>query len=106
LDKGITIKMKIGKNAQENWKLFDKAGQTDVWFHLDKYPSAHLYLSAEEAKDEAKILEAAQLVKQKSKYKNWNRIKVVYTPKKNLRRGKEVGELLIVSHRKCEYVTV
>ena len=95
--------MKIGRNAQENWDLLDQAVQTDWWFHLDKFPGPHVYL---ETLDETSLLLAAQAAKMFSKYKNWKDIKVVYTQRKNLKRGETVGEVYIQSLRKCKYIVV
>jgi predicted ribosome quality control (RQC) complex YloA/Tae2 family protein len=93
----------IGKNAQENWDLFDTAEPTDWWFHFDMFPGAHLYtkeISPEIAK------EMAQTLKERSKYRKRKRVVVVYTQRKNLRKGESPGEVWFKNKKKCQYIKV
>jgi len=39
-----TATINIGQNAKENDALFSSSKSEDMWFHLDKNPSAHVYL--------------------------------------------------------------
>lgn len=95
--------IRLGKNAEDNWKLFREAKQTDYWLHLDKFPSGHAFI---ESDDQELINRAASLVKEHSKVKKLNRIKVVYCRKSNLKLGTSVGEVIIKSHKKCKYIFV
>lgn len=93
----------IGKDAQDNWNLFRKAKQTDWWFHLDKFPSAHGFCSEI---NKNIVNEIALIIKMTSKAKNLNNTQVIYTQKSNLKLGSKVGEIIIRSHKKCRYIKV
>lgn len=95
--------MKIGKNAEENTQLFKEAHQDDWWFHLDSFPSAHVYVSELTPEN---IQLAAETIKEKSKFKNLKNVKVVYTQKRNLRLGDKPGLVIIQSNRKCRFIYV
>ena len=38
----INVVYKIGKDAQNNFELIDKADQNDIWFHLKDVSSCHV----------------------------------------------------------------
>lgn len=46
-DSQCEISIKMGQNAAENDQLFKEAKQNDIWFHLEKGSSCHIYLSIE-----------------------------------------------------------
>ncbi|KAJ8487269.1 hypothetical protein ONZ51_g4300 [Trametes cubensis] len=61
----------MGKDKFENEDLIKYAWPQDVWFHVDKLSSAHVYLRmpegmAWEAIPEALLIDCAQLVKANS----------------------------------------
>ena len=92
----------IGKNARENWDLYDKAEPFDIWFHLDKESSPHVFLELRN-NDEPNletILEGAKLCKQFSKKKNSTNVNVIYCPKEYIYKGKFVGEIIIKNNIK------
>jgi len=74
----------------------------DLWFHLDEYPSAHVVIS-QQISNSDDIYYPNQIIslgssycKSYSKYgKNLHKAKIVYTQIKNLKKGKEVGEVII-----------
>ncbi|XP_024875813.1 coiled-coil domain-containing protein 25 [Temnothorax curvispinosus] len=95
----ITLFMGIDKH--ENEDLIKWGWPEDVWFHVDKYSSAHVYLRLRHGQmiDDipSTVLEdAAQLVKANSIEGNkMNDIDVVYTMWSNLKKtqGMEVGQV-------------
>ena len=91
----------IGRNAVENWHLIDHADKNDIWYHLKSLPSPHVICS-----DKNKFIECAKLCKQHSKYKNFQNIKVLYTPVSNLTKGKETGSVCFKSKRKVKTVSI
>ena len=93
---------RLGKNADENSELFTEATQTDWWFHLDSLPSAHAYVADSDMSREV-VREVAEALRENSKYRNLPKLRVVYTQKKNLRRGNKPGEVCIVSNKRCKY---
>ena len=72
--------IKIGQNAKDNDKIISDAKQTDIWFHLSAYPSAHVIIECSEEYpiDNIMINYCANLVKQNTKYKNIPKLKVIY----------------------------
>jgi len=97
--------MKIGKNAVENWAIFDDACQEDTWVHLKSFPSPHVIIKEEDTNDES-IEEACNRCKDASKYKNLKGIKVVTCKVKFLEKGDSVGTIIIKRPRKCNYVKI
>ncbi|KAI4498108.1 hypothetical protein M0802_006932 [Mischocyttarus mexicanus] len=91
----------MGVDKYENEDLIKWGWPEDVWFHVDKFSSAHVYLRlhAGQTIDDipSTVLEdAAQLVKANSIDGNkMNDIDVVYTMWSNLKktRGMEVGQV-------------
>jgi len=91
----------MGEEKCENEELIKWGWPEDVWFHVDKLSSAHVYLRLNKGQviDDipAAILEdAAQLVKANSIQGNkMNNIDVVYTMWSNLKKtaGMEVGQV-------------
>lgn len=91
--------IKIGENKDDNDLIIKEAMQTDIWFHLAKYPSCHVIISCSKKNPVSKgmIRYCAQLVKDNTKYKNINNLKINYTEIKNIRRTDEPGKVIISS---------
>ncbi|XP_063234807.1 coiled-coil domain-containing protein 25 [Bacillus rossius redtenbacheri] len=91
----------MGADKYENEKLIKWGWPEDVWFHVDKLSSAHVYLrlhSGQSLDDvpTAVLEDAAQLVKANSILGNkMNDIDVIYTMWSNLKKteGMEVGQV-------------
>lgn len=85
--------IKIGQNAEENNDIIKEANQTDMWFHLAKFPSCHVIVECSEEFpiNNAIINYCAQLVKQNTKYKCIPKLKVNYTKIKNVQRTDKIG---------------
>ena len=88
--------IKVGKNAQENWDIIKEANKNDIWFHLEDYPSPHVVLkSINNIKPDRKIKKQAALkCKEKSKYKSYSKISIIYTKIKNIKLGDKIGEVI------------
>jgi predicted ribosome quality control (RQC) complex YloA/Tae2 family protein len=97
----INYTIKIGKNAKENWNLIDNSELFDLWFHLDDCPSAHVVISQDIKINydifysNQIILLASEYCKANSKIKNKGKNKIIYTEIKNLKKGKEIGSVLV-----------
>ncbi|KAH9972007.1 cytoplasmic protein [Lactifluus volemus] len=96
-DPPVTIYM--GRDKVENEELIKYAWPQDVWFHVDKISSAHVYLRLPEsipswdAIPEALLVDCAQLVKANSIEGNKrNDITIIYTPSDNL---KKTGDMAV-----------
>lgn len=99
----------IGKNAQNNWdilKKYKKINKSYLWFHLDGFSSPYVILEKEYNKvSKQEIIYACQACKDNSKYKNME-VKIVYTTLKNIIKGNEIGQAIIKSKKKCNYITL
>nr|ACO15374.1 Coiled-coil domain-containing protein 25 [Caligus clemensi] len=107
VDPPVTLFMGLDKH--ENEHLIKWGWPEDVWFHVDKLSSAHVYLRLPEGQGldaipPAVLKDAAQLVKANSIQGNkLNDIDVVYTLWSNLRKNEatmEVGQ--VAFHRDKE----
>lgn len=89
------IEFMIGKNQQDNFKIIDMANPTDLWFHLDDYPSCHVIAKLPEViskKDLMYIVKrGALLCKQNSNYKSVKDLNIIYTYIKNVKKTDVVG---------------
>uniref|UniRef100_A0A1B6JH59 Coiled-coil domain-containing protein 25 n=1 Tax=Homalodisca liturata TaxID=320908 RepID=A0A1B6JH59_9HEMI len=91
----------MGLDKYENEELIKWGWPEDVWFHVDKLSSAHVYLRLKPGQTiddipSAVLEDAAQLVKANSITGNkMNDIDVVYTMWQNLKKtdGMEVGQV-------------
>ncbi|KAM0684373.1 hypothetical protein MDAP_000141 [Mitosporidium daphniae] len=92
----------IGKDKYENDQLIKHGyGENDVWFHVDRLSSAHLYLKlipgfAWDNLPQELLIDCSQLVKANSIEGNKkNNVDILYTPWNNLKKtqGMEVGEV-------------
>lgn len=86
------VKMRIGKNAAENWALLDLPGEY-WWFHLESFKSPYVIVESRELSTEA-LYQAALACKDNSKFRNYKNVYVVYTQIANVRRGDVVGECI------------
>ncbi|KAI0322082.1 hypothetical protein OF83DRAFT_1167871 [Amylostereum chailletii] len=93
----VTIYM--GKDKVENEELIKYAWPQDIWFHVDKLSSAHVYLrlpdtiSAWDAIPEPLLIDCAQLVKANSIEGNKkDNLTIIYTPADNL---KKTGDMAV-----------
>jgi len=93
----------IGKDAQDNWDIINESSPCDIWFHLNSFPSCHVIIRDCTPTQET-IQMAAELCKEKSKYKHIKNIKVVYTTISNLELAEVIGSVNIVSRRKCKFI--
>ena len=100
------VKIKYGKNAKENWNLIDESSDDDLWFHIDDYPSTHVILeyneNIKEVELEKYINECVELCVEKTpkikNNKNITKVKVIYSKVENIKKGKSVGEVIILNH--------
>ncbi|KAJ3162805.1 Coiled-coil domain-containing protein 25 [Geranomyces michiganensis] len=91
----------MGKDKYENEELIKHGWPEDVWFHVDKLSSAHVYLRLPKGQsweniDEALLGDLAQLTKANSIEGNKkNNLTIIYTPWSNLKKtaGMETGQV-------------
>ena len=88
---------KLGRNAQENFKLIDEANEinSDYWlFHLEDHPSGHCIVHTKDL-DKSVLIFAGSLVKSHSKLKNQKKVKIIYLQIKYIKKTKTVGEVIL-----------
>lgn len=94
----------VGKNAPNNWEIYDNASKDAYIFHLVDYSSCYVICEDLICKDNIKKL--ALVCKLGTKYKNMKDIKVLYTKKSNTYKGQEVGSFIIRNPKFVNEITV
>ncbi|EIW69393.1 hypothetical protein TREMEDRAFT_30796 [Tremella mesenterica DSM 1558] len=111
------VALYMGRDKVENEELLKYGLPTDVWFHVDKLSSAHVYLRQTPDQPhgpwddlpDALVKDAAQLVKANSIEGNKrDNITVIYTPFPNLKKTGDmaVGQVSFHSDHKVKRVHV
>ncbi|KAG2591654.1 coiled-coil domain-containing protein 25-like [Panicum virgatum] len=104
----------MGADKNENEELIKYGLPEDVWFHVDKVSSAHVYLRLKKGEtidtiSEGLLEDCAQLVKAHSIQGNkMNNVEVVYTPWSNLKKAPsmDVGQVGFHNPRMVRVLTV
>ncbi|EEB91798.1 hypothetical protein MPER_09786, partial [Moniliophthora perniciosa FA553] len=107
----------MGKDKVENEELIKYAWPQDIWFHVDKPSSAHVYLRLPEGGGsmtwetipEVLLTDCAQLVKANSIEGNKkDNLTVIYTPADNLKKTGDtaVGQVSFHNDKKVKRVHV
>eukprot|EP00796_Vickermania_ingenoplastis_P005953 gene5953-4262_t len=104
----------MGRDKYENEELIKFGWPEDIWFHVDKHSSAHVYVRMPPGKGmddltPAMIEECSQLTKQNSiEGCKLNDIRVVYTPWSNLHKtgDMDVGQIGFHKENLRRYHTV
>ncbi|KAF9450544.1 DUF814-domain-containing protein [Macrolepiota fuliginosa MF-IS2] len=102
----------MGRDKVENEELIRYAWPQDVWFHVDKLSSAHVYLRMPEGMmwdniPEPLLTDCAQLVKANSIEGNKkDNLTIIYTPGDNLKKTGDmaVGQVSFHSDKKVKRV--
>eukprot|EP00049_Salpingoeca_infusionum_P018236 m.356353 g.356353 ORF g.356353 m.356353 type:complete len:212 (+) comp17517_c0_seq1:213-848(+) len=102
---GKTYFLYMGKDKFENEELIQYGWPEDVWFHVDKLSSAHVYVRMPEGEawtdmPEQLIIDCCQLVKANSiegcKKSN---VSIVYTPWSNLKKTSDMAVGQVSFHK-------
>ncbi|KAJ3759220.1 cytoplasmic protein [Lentinula raphanica] len=104
----------MGRDKVENEELIKYAWPQDVWFHVDKLSSAHVYLRMPESMSweaipEPLLIDCAQLVKANSIEGNKkDNLTVIYTPADNLKKTGDmaVGQVSFHNDKRVKRVHV
>lgn len=108
------VELYYGFDKYENEDLIKYAWDGDVWFHVDKHSSAHIYARLggiygfDDIPQEV-LMEAAQLTKANSiEGCKLNNLRICYTPASNLHKDNsmETGEVGFKNNRLIKYITV
>ncbi|KAF8158440.1 cytoplasmic protein [Crassisporium funariophilum] len=109
-----SVTMYMGRDKVENEELIKHAWPQDLWFHVDKLSSAHVYLRMTEGMvwesiPTALLADCAQLVKANSIEGNKkDDLTVIYTPAANLKKTGDmaVGQVSFHNDKKVKRVHV
>ncbi|KAG0328332.1 Coiled-coil domain-containing protein 25 [Podila humilis] len=104
----------MGKDKFENEDLIKHGFEEDVWFHVDKLSSAHVYLRLNQDQTwdnipQALLDDLAQLVKANSIEGNKkNNLTIIYTPWSNLNKNgsMDVGQVSFKNNKQVKRVYV
>ncbi|KAK3943510.1 hypothetical protein QBC46DRAFT_377292 [Diplogelasinospora grovesii] len=104
----------VGKDKFENEELIKHGWEEDVWFHVDKLSSAHIYLRLRDGETWDKIPEElltdlGQLTKANSIEGNKkDNVTVIYTPWSNLKKdgSMAVGQVSFKDQKKVKKILV
>ncbi|KAG9258514.1 uncharacterized protein F5Z01DRAFT_643440 [Emericellopsis atlantica] len=104
----------VGKDKYENEDLIKYGWEEDVWFHVDKLSSAHIYLRMKEGETwdnlpQDLLVDLAQLTKANSIEGNKkDNITIIYTPWSNLKKdgSMDVGQVSFKDQRKVKRILV
>ncbi|OIW27527.1 DUF814-domain-containing protein [Coniochaeta ligniaria NRRL 30616] len=104
----------VGKDKFENEELIKHGWEEDVWFHVDKLSSAHIYLRLNEGDTwenipEDLVKDLAQLTKANSIEGNKkDNITVIYTPWSNLKKDGSMaaGQVSFHDNKKVKRILV
>ena len=84
----------VGENANDNWDILDKADQNYIWMHLNNLSSPYIIIN--NSNPNKSILNyGASLCKYHSKYSKINKVKVIYTLVKHVKKGSKKGSAII-----------
>ncbi|APA16077.1 hypothetical protein sscle_16g108470 [Sclerotinia sclerotiorum 1980 UF-70] len=103
-----------GKDKFENEDLIKHGLEEDVWFHVDKLSSAHIYLRLNEGESwetipEELLMDCAQLTKANSIEGNKkDNITIIYTPWSNLKKdgSMAVGQVSFKNQKTVKRIMV
>ena len=104
----------VGKDKFENEDLIKHGWEEDVWFHVDKLSSAHIYLRLREGETwdaipEPLLQDLAQLTKANSIEGNKkDNVTIIYTPWSNLKKdgSMDVGQVSFHDQKKVKRILV
>jgi predicted ribosome quality control (RQC) complex YloA/Tae2 family protein len=88
--------IRVGGSAEENWNLIDRSKQNDIWFHVDGMPSCHVVLEMPDKNkppNRSVIKYCAILCKNGSKSKDMNKVSIIYTKIKNVKKSDVTGSV-------------
>ncbi|KAJ3320407.1 Coiled-coil domain-containing protein 25 [Boothiomyces sp. JEL0866] len=95
----------VGKDKFENEELIKHAWDCDVWFHVDKLSSAHVYLRLEQGQTwdnipQVLLDDLAQLTKANSIEGNKkDNLTIIYTPSSNLKKTADMETGQVAFHK-------
>jgi predicted ribosome quality control (RQC) complex YloA/Tae2 family protein len=88
----------IGQQAKDHFPMLDRSKPSDLWFHLDDYPSCHIIASVPEhaSREDIKklIRHGIRLSKEHSKY--GTNVKVIHARVRNVSKTTSEGKVNVL----------
>lgn len=101
--------IRVGESAKDNWDILEDADNSDIWFHIDKFPSCHVILKTNliplKKIHKSIIHHCANLCKNGSKQKTLKNVSIIYTEVRNVTINKK-GAIGSVFTRKTEKIKI
>lgn len=101
--------IRVGETAKDNWDIIGDADGSDIWFHVDKFPSCHVILETDGEKlkniHRSVLRYCAYLCKEGSKQKNAKKVSIIYTEVRNVTINKK-GSVGSVFSRRTDNISV
>lgn len=97
---GMEYDLYIGENKYENDKIIKMSDQNDLWFHLEKFSSAHIVLKSrgdDIPRKYIKEIGAKFSYNKKGLPKKYN---VMYTEIKHVKLTENPGEVIVKKYNK------
>jgi predicted ribosome quality control (RQC) complex YloA/Tae2 family protein len=98
--------VRAGESAQDNWDIIAESDSSDIWFHVDKFPSSHVILNTDgeilKKIHKSVIRYCASLCKDGSKRKNIKKVGIIFTEVDNviINKNGDVGSVFTRKTRK------
>ena|ERR1700747_714764 len=91
--------IKRGKNAKNNWEIYDEAEQFHTIFHIDNLTSPYVIINLPMNElTNQQIAECGNLCKEHSKHKHI-KVTMLYTEISNTYKGNVLGQFIIKSDK-------
>lgn len=99
---------RVGENAEENWKMLDRANKKHWFFHLTDFPSCYVILECSREPSVEDKMRCAEICVENTRQRKSRNVKVDVTLCSNVVRSDqdEVGECDYRSQKKVQVFTV
>jgi predicted ribosome quality control (RQC) complex YloA/Tae2 family protein len=92
-----SVRFLIGTSAKVNFNIIDVSDPNDLWFHARDYSSCHVIAEMPIGVDNTDIIKIGSelCIKHTNKLKSKNKIYIIYDHIRNIKKTKNIGEVLI-----------
>lgn len=98
----------VGSDAADNMTILNEAMLTDIWFHIDGHPSAHVIakIPVENLFDKKQIFrivkQGAVICKEASKFASQKGVKIIYTKVSDVFPTEKEGTVVVSKAKMIE----
>lgn len=88
--------IELGQTSQENTDIIKRSKQNDIWLHLASGSGPHAVIhNAGKSVDRSTLYQAAQQIKDHSRFKKLRNVPIEYTEIHNVSCGNKPGEIFL-----------